>query len=193
MRLKKIEPGMVIHCKTQEEKKNLLEELEKQGYTWPGGKKPTDTSNLAFSSIHVNTNGCNYILWSGESGNVEFSDLIIPELLAEEVWNGLGDIDDGVLFSFFEELDGDKTREEIICEAEWSMLVDLVTLWKADNSENEPEVEWVFDCFQNSNIDYAIAPIVKDTEDEAKKYCEDMAKKYQGEAFAYIQVCRVKQ
>ena len=34
MRLKEIKPGMVIHCKNDEEKKALLEEAERIGYVW---------------------------------------------------------------------------------------------------------------------------------------------------------------
>ena len=34
MRLKEIKPGMVIHCKSDEEKKALLEEAERLGYVW---------------------------------------------------------------------------------------------------------------------------------------------------------------
>lgn len=36
MKLKEIKPGMVIHCKTNEEKKALLEEADKDGkdYGW---------------------------------------------------------------------------------------------------------------------------------------------------------------
>ena len=34
MKLKEIKPGMVIHYKNDEEKKLLLEELERLGYVW---------------------------------------------------------------------------------------------------------------------------------------------------------------
>ena len=42
MRLKEIKPGMVIHCKSDKEKKALLEEAERLGYFWNESKdKPT--------------------------------------------------------------------------------------------------------------------------------------------------------
>ena len=198
MRLKEIKPGMVIHCKTQEEKKTLLKELEKQGYTWPGGKKPTDSSNLAFSSIHVNVNDCDYITWSGRSGNTEFSDLIIPELSAEEVFEIMAEMHE----ECYGKIDGclgcpiSTVAEH--CDADCfgrnaKAIIEVCEQWKADHSQKEHEIEWVFDCFQNSNIKNAPDPIITETEDEAKKYCEEMAKKHPGEAFAYIPVCRVKQ
>ena len=51
MRLKEFKPGMVIHCKNDEEKKTLLEEAERLGYRWVSGDKPTKAffpSNTSF-------------------------------------------------------------------------------------------------------------------------------------------------
>ena len=46
MRLKEIKPGMVIHCKNDEEKKALLEEAERLGYVWYVSKQnPTVKTN----------------------------------------------------------------------------------------------------------------------------------------------------
>ena len=201
MRLKPIEPGMVIHFETDEEKKILLEALEEQGYVWTGGAKPTTDSAFLYSTIHVYSNNSlipyKHITLSNDDGNMEFSNLIIPELSAEEVFEIMAEMHK----ECYGKIDGClgcpiRTVAEH-CDADCfgknaNAIIEVCEQWKADHSKKEPEVEWVYDCFQNSNIKNAPEPIVANTEDEAKKYCEDMAKKYPGEAFAYIPVCRVK-
>ena len=88
MRLKPIKPGMVIHFETDEEKKMLLEALEEQGYVWTGGAKPTTDSAFLYSTLHVYSSNktipYKHIALSNDNGNTKFSDLIIPELSAEE-------------------------------------------------------------------------------------------------------------
>ena len=90
MRLKEIKPGMVIHCKNDEEKKALLEEAERLGYRWGGtANLPTSMPNNLGSTIHFHEKnefiGFKHITWSEKTeGVTEFSDLILPELTAEE-------------------------------------------------------------------------------------------------------------
>ena len=96
MKLKEIKPGMVIHCKNSEEKNLLLEEAERLGYVWYGTKgKPTERSVYAIGdTIHFYDAGTTafsadykHITHSSCIGDpaIEFSDLIIPEMSAEEV------------------------------------------------------------------------------------------------------------
>lgn len=61
------------------------------------------------------------------------------------------------------------------------------------HEEKEPEVEWVFKCFQSSNIALDQAPKTMLKETDARRYCEGMAKLYPGETFSYIPACRVKE
>ena len=76
---------MAIYCETEEEKMTLLEELEKQGYVWPIGKKPTDRTVYSQNVIHINDANNfyphKYISWSWipEYAITKFSDLVIPE------------------------------------------------------------------------------------------------------------------
>ena len=86
MRLKEIKPGMAIHCRNDEEKKALLEEAERLGYLWANGTKPTKAF-FPSNTLVFQVNGLKkYISWTGDSEkNTEFSDLILPELTAEEV------------------------------------------------------------------------------------------------------------
>ena len=55
MRLKEIKPGMVIHCKNDEEKKMLLEEAERLGYRWCcNAGLPTGRDEYSGMTIHFN-------------------------------------------------------------------------------------------------------------------------------------------
>ena len=91
MKLKEIKPGIAIHCKNDEEKKALLEEAERLGYVWiVNGKNPTDETTISGSTIHILLK---HITWSDTTeGAIEFSDLILPEMTAEELLNILNEI-----------------------------------------------------------------------------------------------------
>ena len=55
MRLKDIKPGMVIHCKNNEERRLLLEEAERLGYRWAySTARPTEDKITSGSTIHFN-------------------------------------------------------------------------------------------------------------------------------------------
>ena len=153
MRLKEIKPGMVIHCKNDEEKKALLEEAERLGYVWYETRmKPTENMDVG-NTIHFYDAGATgfskkykHITHSGKiGGNVtEFSDLILPELTAEEVWNGLGDVEDDEIYDYFP--CGFETRYELILRADWKDLVAIVEKHIADHEKKEPEIETVDIC-----------------------------------------------
>ena len=192
MKLKEIKPGMVIHWKTGDEKVALLEELERLGYEWYGThRKATyacDDEDLDHT-IHVyNDNGWKNITNSNRVDVVthEFSDLIIPEMSAEEVLqicseicNG-GPCDECIIGeeNCFAEPYSDKKKVIEICQK-----------WKSDHEKKEPEIEWVYRVFGAENNGEKFFQ----TEEEAIKRCEELAKSQKSKQYArYERVCRVK-
>ena len=197
MKLKEIKPGMVIHCKNNEEKKLLLEESERLGYVWRGTKeKPTEKSVYEIEdTIHFYDAGttvfpANYKHITHLSGigysAIEFSDLIIPEMSAEEVLqicseicNG-GPCDECIIGeeNCFAEPYSDKKKVIEICQK-----------WKSDHEKKEPEIEWVYRVFGAENNGEKFFQ----TEEEAIKRCEELAKSQKSKQYArYERVCRVK-
>lgn len=150
MRLKEIKPGMVIHCKTQEEKKALLEEAERLGYVWAYSKNKPTSYLCEGNTIHFHEknerNKFNYIAWSDDTkGVTEFSDLILPELTAEEAieWLAQHRLDDeyenafGFASPFDEIINEECTAEDI---------VKGIAKWKSNHEKKEPEIETVDIC-----------------------------------------------
>lgn len=155
MRLKEIKPGMVIHCKDDEEKKMLLEEAERLGYRWHcDGEYPTDAHVHRGMTIHFygpsSSCGFFHITWSGKTKDVtEFSDLIIPdpELSAEEALLAYDQMckehyccNDCPIYGILghecvHKMDGHITE-----------IVDAIKKWKFDHEKKEPEIETVDIC-----------------------------------------------
>ena len=192
MKLKEIKPGMVIHWKTGDEKVALLEELERLGYEWYGThRKATyacDDEDLGHA-IHVyNDNGWKNITNSNRADEVthEFSDLIIPEMSAEEVLQicseicrrGSCDICPMGEEYCFSETESDKKK-----------IIEICQQWKSDHEKKEPEIEWVYRVFGAENNGEKFFQ----TEEEAIKRCEELAKSQKSKQYArYERVCRVK-
>ena len=151
MRLKEIKPGMVIHCKNDEEKKALLEEAERLGYVWiVNGKNPTDETTISGSTIHILLK---HITWSDTTeGAIEFSDLILPELTADELLNILNEIihcgvrrcDECPLAENGETLCTDDKDGVKISNPD--KLISICQQWKANHEKKEPEIETVDIC-----------------------------------------------
>ena len=151
MRLKEIKPGMVIHCKNDEEKKALLEEAERLGYVWiVNGKNPTDETTISGSTIHILLK---HITWSDTTeGAIEFSDLILPEMTAEELLNILNEIihcgvrrcDECPLAENGETLCTDDAGGVKISNPD--KLISICQQWKSDHDKKEPEIETVDIC-----------------------------------------------
>ena len=147
MRLKEIKPGMVIHCKNDEEKKALLEEAERLGYLWLTGNKPTNvffpSNTLIFREDDLNK----IIYWTGDSENhTEFSDLILPELTAEEAIKintelCAGTCDECPLYN----VDGYSDCDDL-CIKNPEKAVELLAKWKSEHEKKEPEIETVDIC-----------------------------------------------
>ena len=192
MKLKEIKPGMVIHWKTGDEKVALLEELERLGYEWYGThRKATyacDDEDLGHV-IHVyNDNGWKNITNSNRVDVVthEFSDLIIPEMSAEEALQIANEIckhtehcaDCPMRGNCYKAYDSDKGK-----------TVEVLFKWKSDHEKKEPEIEWVYRVFgaENNGEKFFQA------EEEAIKRCEELAKSQKSKQYArYERVCRVK-
>ena len=151
MRLKEIKPGMVIHCKNDEEKKALLEEAERLGYVWiVNGKNPTDETTISGSTIHILLK---HITWSDTTeGAIEFYDLILPEMTAEELLNILNEIihcgvrrcDECPLAENGETLCTDDVGGVKISNPD--KLISICQQWKANHEKKEPEIETVDIC-----------------------------------------------
>ena len=151
MKLKEIKPGMVIHCKNDEEKKALLEEAERLGYVWiVNGKNPTDETTISGSTIHILLK---HITWSDTTeGAIEFSDLILPEMTADELLNILNEIihcgvrrcDECPLAENGETLCTDDVGGVKISNPD--KLISICQQWKAYHEKKELEIETVDIC-----------------------------------------------
>ena len=150
MRLKEIKPGMVIHCKNDEEKKALLEEAERLGYRWRGkAKLPTDKTVDSGMTIHFydknEWDDYKHISWSDNTAT-EFSDLILPELTAEEAIKintelCAGTCDECPLYN----VDGYSDCDDL-CIKNPEKAVEILAQWKSDHEKKEPEIETVDIC-----------------------------------------------
>ena len=198
MRLKEIKPGMSVHCKNDDEKKALLEEAERLGYVWFEIKrKPTEDVGALLNTIHFYAAGnghfsakYKHITQSGRTeGAIEFSDLIIPEMSAEEALLAYDQMCEE------NDLCNDCPIYKILgCECEGKMkghiseIIDAINQWKSDHEKTEPEIEWFWKSYVVGGSDYKEA----DTEQEAMEWCEYYAKEHPEAKCTYKHVCRVK-
>ena len=196
MKLKEIKPGMVIHWKTEDEKVALLEELERLGYEFYGTyRKPTyacDDGDLGHV-IHVyNDNGWKNITQSNNLNEVthEFSDLIIPEMSAEEAFSIYKDICKHYFSCEECPLSNPAyTNCGMFIRDNSEKAIDIMGKWKSDHEKKEPEIEWVYRVFGAENNGEKFFQ----TEEEAIKRCEELAKSQKTKQYArYERVCRVK-
>ena len=199
MKLKEIQPGMVIHCKNDDERKALLEEAEKLGYRWRGGYKISDYKKYNTGhTIHFygpsSSTNYNYILWSNDTDGVtEFSDLILPEMTAEEFLQVINDI-----CNTYSNCSYDCKKECPFCKGyckEWMAkhpkdTIEICAQWKSYHEKKEPEIEWVYRVFGAENYGEKFFQ----TEEEAIKRCEELVKSQKNRQYArYERICRVKE
>ena len=164
MKLKEIKPGMVIHCKNDEEKKALMEEAERLGYVWyylkmkPTAKPIDQIGNTIHFYDENNHNGFTadykHITHSAYKGGdvIEFSDLILPEMTADELLNILNEIvhcegrscDDCPL----QEKGGNLCTKYVdaVKISNPDKLISICQQWKANHEKKEPEIETVDIC-----------------------------------------------
>ena len=200
MILKEIKPGMVIHCKNDEEKKALLEEAERLCYSWRGGAKLPTEKVYEGNTIHFYAESefadFKHITWSDNTeGVTEFSDLILPELTAEEVVPILTEICNR--YNGNEDCEGCPMNGlERICNGnecpftfkDYKQVIEICEQWKAKHEKKEQEIEWVYRVFGAENYGEKFFQ----TEEEAIKRCEELAKSQKTKQYArYERVCRV--
>nr|WP_291234820.1 hypothetical protein [Frisingicoccus sp.] len=197
MRLKEIKPGMVIHCKNDEEKKALLEEAERLEYKWNNNCVPTDYRMFKQSGMTIHFYGeseftdFKHITWSYCTELVtEFSDLIIPDLTAEEAIKLHGEACNGICSDCpLYEVDGYDSCDDL-CFSNPKKAVEILAKWKADHEKKEQEVEWVYRVFGAENFGEKFF----NTEEEAISRCEELVKSQKNRQFArYERVCRLKE
>ena len=196
MKLKDVKPGMVIHCKNDEEKKALLEEAERLGYKWSNTCVPTDSRMVEIAEMTIHFYGKSeyanfkHITWSDTTeGAIEFSDLILPELTAEEAIK----LNTELCASSCNkcplyDVDGYRDCDDL-CIENPQKAVEILAQWKANHEKKEPEIEWVYRVFGAENYGEKFFQ----TEEEAIKRCEELAKSQKTKQYArYERVCRVK-
>ena len=204
MRLKEITPGMVIHCKNDEEKKALLEEAERLGYLWTSRKNPIDRTFCHGNTIHFYAENefsdFKHITWSDTTeGAIEFSDLILPELTAEEAIKLNTELcasscDKCPLY----DVDGYRDCDDL-CLNNPEKAVEILAKWKSNHEKKEPEIETVDICriieIQQDGRKRCVheetieKPITLEVEETLKRYCME----HEGEFIAVHEVVsRVK-
>ena len=151
MRLKEIKPGMVIHCKNDKEKKALLEEAERLGYLWTSRKNTIDTTFCHGNTIHFYAENefadFKHITWSDTTeGEIEFSDLIIPELTAEEAIKINTQLCSGSCQECPLYIVEDYEDCDDLCLKNPEKAVEILAKWKSDHEKKEPEIETVDIC-----------------------------------------------
>ena len=205
MRLKEIQPGMAIHCTNGKEKKALLEEAERLGYRWTNREKlPTDKTIDSGMTIHFYGKNeyanFKHITWSNKiDGVTEFSDLILPELTAEEAIKintelCQGSCDECPLYK----VDGYRNCDDL-CLKNPEKAVEILAKWKSNHEKKEPEIETVDICriieIQPNGVKRCVheknikKPITLEVEETLKRYCME----HEGEFIAVHEVVsRVK-
>lgn len=148
MRFKEIKPGMAVNCKNDTELTELLKEAERLGYVWyTTNRKPTNRPADCGRTIHFyNSGGIKKIAWSDRKEGVsEFSDLILPELTAEEVLEICG------------ELCKEYSNKGCNCSSKCpfahhdmsctfyrpqnpNKAIEILEQWKSDHERKEPEI-----------------------------------------------------
>lgn len=208
MRLKEIKPGMIIHCKDNREYEQLQTEAIRLGY----GELP-----LPFTDKHLfHVNDIGGITWSFVSNDykyIEFSDLIIPDLTAEELLQVINDI-----CNTYSNCSFDCKKECPLCHGyckEWMAkhpkeTVEICAQWKSEHEKKEPEIEteWIWQgrifvinedgCYCQINDGTGFYNTGCEYRESAEEYMADELKEYckthDGEFIAVVEhVCRVKE
>lgn len=140
VRLREIKPGMVIHCKTREEANILCDAVGASSFCkeWWDSFQGKTCYKVCAKGV-----SCYELPEHFEKDYMfEFSDLIIPELSAEEVLRVYKEICSG--------------RDCGVCPLgencfmsetmDYKKVVEICEQWKVDHEKKEPEFEWVDIC-----------------------------------------------
>lgn len=197
MRLKEIKPGMVIHCRTDKE----IKAISDAGFT---GYLSQDITRYMIPECYVIIRENNTADWTNDFetaadfGKItEFSDLILPELTAEEAVEWLGKHYND--FSFEEAFGYEYTMSNILSEMTPGEVVEKIAQWKSEHEKKEPEIETVDICRiievlpdgtkRCVHEETIKKPITLEVEETLKRYCME----HDGEFIAVHEVVsRVK-
>ena len=120
---------------------------------------------------------------------VNFSDLIIPEMSAEDALLAYDQMcrenyccSDCPIYGIV----GEECTHEM--DGHITEIIDAIKKWKAEHEKKEPEIEWFWKSYVVGGSDYKEA----DTEQEAMEWCEYYAKEHPEVECTYKSVCRVK-
>ena len=161
MRLKEIKPGMVVHCKTLDEMKQLIEFCNIDiipsmiwNYKSLGQGVDEKTDCLRFDENGNYYGNGRRVFYENENYTItEFSDLILPELKAEEVVP--------ILTEICNRYNGNEYCEgcplnglEHICNGnecpftfkDYKQVMEICVQWKTNHEKKEPEIETVDIC-----------------------------------------------
>ena len=199
MKLKEIKPGMVIHCKNDEEKRALYQELCRIGNI------RTDLYEDSFPNFK--NNRFSYLIkdlknqtWGiADCATVEFSDLILPELSAGEAIKIFGEICKGSCQACPLYAVEPYEACENLCYENPEKIVEILAQWKSEHEKKEPEIETVDICriieIQQDGRKRCVheetieKPITLEVEETLKRYCME----HEGEFIAVHEVVsRVK-
>lgn len=188
MKLKEIKPGMVIHCKNYTEYKQLETETIRLGYGELPYKGARNYADLVFYILNTGTVTWSYLKDTKDHTITEFSELVLPELTAEETlkWIGENYRNENWISCFGE----DYCIDEAVKNLGASEVIAKIEQWKTDHEKKEPETEWVYRVFGAENHGEKFFQ----TEDEAISRCEELVKSQKTKQYArYERVCRVKE
>lgn len=150
MKLKQIKPGMVIHCQNDKEYSLLNEETVRTGYgELPCRQRESSTAiqNLLFV---IEVDSVKWMIFGDLEDNdiecevTEFSDLVIPELTAEEAVEWLlmhySDKEYENAFGF------DYTIPDLRNRFTPEKIVEDIVQWKSNHEKKKMEIETVDIC-----------------------------------------------
>ena len=120
---------------------------------------------------------------------VNFSDLIIPDMSAEDALLAYDQMcrenyccSDCPIYGIV----GEECTHEM--DGHITEIIDAIKKWKAEHEKKEPEIEWFWKSYVVGGSDYKEA----DTEQEAMEWCEYYVKEHPEAKCIYKRVCRVK-
>lgn len=197
MRLKEIKPGMEVKCRTKEEAIALWVWFYENGYVreeFPEDGLDNFLSCFSDSLFYIIESVNSWGTFAEDIADVkkvEFSELVIPELTAEEVISTISEMCESVSCAECY-LGKHCDHANSVCSIkgmEPSVVIDACIKWKSDHEKKEPEIEWVYRVFGAENYGEKFFQ----TEEEAIKRCEELAKSQKTKQYArYEHVCRVK-
>ena len=153
MRLKEIKPGMVIHCKTKEEMEELSKHKEfpvSVEHIWNYGNDRIRRDCIYFGDKGTYSSFCNYDYYAKELRLIitEFSDLILPELTAEEAIKTYAEICIGRNCDMcpINVIRKGYSSCNKLCFEQPEKVVEFLEQWKSEHEKKEPEIETVDIC-----------------------------------------------